>query len=50
MEEAIRRAKDAGCYKVQLLSNRARTQAHTFYGSLGFELNAEGFRLYFDES
>ena len=32
------------CYKVQLLSNSRRTDAHVFYESLGFERSAEGFR------
>jgi GNAT superfamily N-acetyltransferase len=47
MEEVVRRAQDAGCYKVQLLSNVARTAAHELYGSLGFEPSARGYRLYF---
>ena len=48
MEEAVRRCKDAGCYKVQLLSNKRRTQAHEFYRSVGFEAMAEGFRRCLD--
>jgi len=46
MEEAIARARKAGCYKVQLLSNKKRRQAHHFYQGLGFEASAHGFRLY----
>jgi ribosomal protein S18 acetylase RimI-like enzyme len=46
MDEAVRRCVDAGCYKVQLLSNKRRTQAHEFYRSIGFEAVAEGFRRY----
>ena len=46
MEYAIARARQAGCYKVQLLSNKKRRQAHKFYRSLGFEASAHGFRLY----
>ena len=46
MEEAITRARQAGCYKIQLLSNKKRRQAHKFYRSLGFETSAHGFRLY----
>jgi GNAT superfamily N-acetyltransferase len=46
IEEATRRAADAGCYKVQLLSNRRRASAHAFYESLGFEPSAHGFRRY----
>ena len=46
MDDLVRRCKDAGCYKVQLLSNKRRTHAHAFYRSMGFEAIAEGFRLY----
>ena len=46
MDEAVRRCRDAGCYKVQLLSNKRRSQAHEFYRSVGFEAVAEGFRRY----
>ncbi len=45
MEEAIRRAREAGCHRVQLLSNNRRTEAHAFYRALGFESSAQGFRL-----
>lgn len=47
MEDAIDRARKAGCYKVQLLSFSERTEAHRFYSSLGFEPLAVGFRMYF---
>jgi GNAT superfamily N-acetyltransferase len=46
MEYAIARARQAGCYKVQLLSNKKRHQAHKFYRSLGFKTSAYGFRVY----
>lgn len=46
MDEAVARARSAGCYKVQLLSNRLRTEAHEFYRNLGFDMSAEAFRLY----
>jgi len=46
MEEAVREAREAGCYELQLLSNRVRTEAHAFYRALGFQSSAEGFRLY----
>ena len=46
MEYAIACARQAGCYKVQLLSNKKRRQAHRFYRSLGFEASAHGFRCY----
>ena len=47
MDYAIARAKEAGCYKIQLLSNKKRREAHRFYSSLGFEASAHGFRRYF---
>lgn len=46
--DSLRRAEEAGCYMVQLLSLRHRRAAHAFYQSLGFEPVAEGFRHYFD--
>ena len=46
MEYAIEQARKAGCYKVQLLSNKKRHEAHQFYQTLGFETSAYGFRLY----
>lgn len=41
-------ARSAGCNKVQLLSHKrhALDGAHDLYSSLGFEPEAEGFRLY----
>ncbi|MEM7286049.1 MAG: GNAT family N-acetyltransferase [Actinomycetota bacterium] len=37
-----------GCHKIQLLAHKrhATDGAHDFYRSLGFEAEAEGFRLY----
>jgi predicted N-acetyltransferase YhbS len=49
MQEAIRQAQLAGCYKVQLLSGKQRGEAHDFYRSLGFQAVAEGFKIYFDD-
>ena len=46
MQEVIKRATEANCYKLQLLSRQERTEAHAFYRSLGLERVAEGFRLY----
>ncbi len=46
MEYAIGHARKAGCYKVQLLSNKKRHEAHRFYQTLGFKTSAYGFRLY----
>jgi len=47
MEYCLARAKEAGCYKVMLTSDKRRERAHKFYRSLGFETSAEGFRYYF---
>jgi GNAT superfamily N-acetyltransferase len=47
LEEAVWRSQEAGCYKIQLMSNKRRTEAHDFYRSCGFEAQAEGFRRYF---
>ena len=47
IEYALIRCREAGCYKVQLLSNKKRQEAHQFYRSVGFEDSALGFRLYF---
>jgi GNAT superfamily N-acetyltransferase len=43
---ALERAGKAGCYKVQLLSDRRRREAHALYRGLGLEPSSEGFRLY----
>ena len=47
MEYAVARAKEAGCYKLTLSSDKRRREAHRFYRSLGFQPSAHGFRLYF---
>ena len=47
MEYCIIKAKEAGCYKIMLISDKRRAEAHEFYRSLGFEASAHGFRLYF---
>ncbi|MFH1647481.1 MAG: GNAT family N-acetyltransferase [Chloroflexota bacterium] len=46
MDYCVARAKDAGCYKIMLTSDKRREPAHRFYESLGFEASAHGFRLY----
>jgi N-acetylglutamate synthase-like GNAT family acetyltransferase len=43
---AIARAREAGCYKLQLLSSTKRRLAHWFYKRLGFKRSAYGFRMY----
>ena len=46
LTDAVARAEVAGCYKVQLLSRKERSDAHRFYQAVGFEPTAEGFRRY----
>jgi ribosomal protein S18 acetylase RimI-like enzyme len=46
MDYAVSRAREVGCYKVQLLSNVKRKEAHRFYRALGFQTSAYGFRMY----
>jgi L-amino acid N-acyltransferase YncA len=46
MDYAIDRARQAGCYKIQLISNKKRLEAHNFYQEMGFETSVYGFRLY----
>jgi GNAT superfamily N-acetyltransferase len=47
-DEVVDRARDAGCYKIQLLSQAARDGAHLFYESRGLRPTARGFRRYLD--
>lgn len=47
MAEVVAMVQAAGCYKVQLLSRKERSDAHRFYEAVGFEPAAEGFRRYF---
>ncbi|RAO19716.1 Phosphoglycolate phosphatase [Micromonospora noduli] len=46
MLAALDEATAAGCYKVQLVSNAARVDAHRFYASIGFAQSAHGYRRY----
>ena len=48
LERILADARARGCNKVQLLSHKrhAADGAHRLYGGLGFEPEAEGFRLY----
>ncbi len=43
---AIDEATQAGCFRVQLTSNKARKDAHRFYERLGFVASHEGFKRY----
>lgn len=43
MAHALQQAKEAGCYKLALSSNRKRKDAHAFYESLGFQQHGLSF-------
>jgi GNAT superfamily N-acetyltransferase len=43
--DAIGRARDLGCYRVQLTSDQERPAAHRFYERLGFRPSHLGFKL-----
>jgi GNAT superfamily N-acetyltransferase len=45
IEWAVDQARERGCAIVQLTSNKARADAHRFYGRLGFVATHEGFKL-----
>jgi GNAT superfamily N-acetyltransferase len=49
MERAAVLARDAGCYKVMLNSNKRRPDAHRFYRRLGYVQTHEAFHLRFDQ-
>jgi ribosomal protein S18 acetylase RimI-like enzyme len=46
LEAAVERSAAAGCYRVQLTSNKSRTAAHRFYERHGFAATHEGFKRY----
>ena len=45
LDEAVRRARALGCYRVQLTSDTARPDAHRFYERFGFSASHVGFKL-----
>ena len=45
VREALRRAREAGAYKVSLCSGAARVGAHEFYRAMGFEESHVGFEV-----
>ncbi len=45
IEAAVEEARQAGCYKVSLTSNKRRSDAHRFYERLGFVQTHEAFRI-----
>jgi GNAT superfamily N-acetyltransferase len=44
LEAAVTRAREWGCYRVQLTSNSGRTDAHRFYAAHGFAPSHVGFK------
>jgi GNAT superfamily N-acetyltransferase len=46
MLRAIELARNAGCYKVNLISGNERAGAHEFYRRLRFEALGQGFKTY----
>jgi len=48
LDAVVALARDAGCYKIQLLSRASRHGAHAFYEARGFRTVAQGYRLYLD--
>lgn len=44
----VQRAREKGCYLVQLTSNKQRGDAIRFYESVGFSATHEGMKLYLD--
>lgn len=45
IEWAIEECRERGCGLVQLAAHKSRTDAHRFYGTLGFEATHEGLKL-----
>ncbi len=48
MRFAIDEAKKRGCNRMQLTSNKARSDAHRFYERLGFARSHDGFKLFLE--
>ncbi|WP_208350482.1 GNAT family N-acetyltransferase [Pseudaestuariivita rosea] len=44
MQDAERRAREAGCSLIQLTTNQSRDNAHRFYAGLGFTPSHIGFK------
>lgn len=44
MADAVERARELGCYRMQLTSNNERPRAHRFYEALGFAPSHRGFK------
>jgi len=47
LDHVITRAREIGCNRIQLCSDRRRDEAHRLYEAAGFEALAYGFRIWF---
>lgn len=47
LEYVIARAREKGCHRIELCSDKRREEAHQLYSSVGFEQSAYGFRIWF---
>ncbi len=50
LERCVEEARAAGCFRLQLTSNRARDDAHRFWEAAGFVHSHNGYKLYLDGS
>lgn len=48
LRHAVERARELGCYRVQITSNEARCDAHRFYEANEFVASHRGFKRYLD--
>ena len=48
LEHTVSRAREAGCHRIEIMSDNSRKEAHRLYRSVGFTDCATGFRNYFD--
>jgi len=46
LDALVTAARDRGCYRVQLTSNKQRDDAHRFYERNGFSASHQGFKRY----
>jgi len=47
LEHVVGLARESGCHMAELCSDVRRKEAHKLYGSMGFEVQAHCFRLFF---
>jgi GNAT superfamily N-acetyltransferase len=46
LDAALQWARSQGCYRLQLTSNKVRTDAHRFYERHGLTASHEGFKIF----